>query len=291
MALGTDHVSTTTADVMIPEVWGSRLNDFYRASLKVGGFFEDWSEDLAEGGDVVHIPNVTEMTASAKVVGSEVVLDTQTETKIDLTIDTHYHVAFVIEDAVKSKIKKSYKAQEVYAKNAAYTVGATLEDALIALFNGFSQTVGASTTALNDSNIRAAIAYLDTANVPPEDRAFFLHPNTIWKQVMGIDKFTLLVNTGGADPVLKGQIGLLYGIPVIGTSRLGVTLGHRNGALAHKSALAFATANPAGMSGVNNVRLQTDYLLEYLGDLVVADLLFGVIENRDTSGVWIKASS
>lgn len=291
MALGTNHTTTTHADVLIPEVWGNRLNNFYRASLKVGGFFEDWSEDLEGGGDVVHIPNITEMTADDKVVGSEVVIDYQTETKIDLTIDTHKHVAFIIEDAVKSKIKKSYKAQEVYAKNAAYTVGATLEDALIALFNAFSQTVGDSSTALNDSNIRAAIAYLDTANVPMEDRAFFLHPNCIWKQIMGIDKFTLLTNTTGADPVLKGQIGYLYGIPVVGTSRLGVTDGHRNGALAHKGALAFATANPAGMGGVNSVRLQTDYLLEYLGDLVVADLLFGVIENRDTSGCWIKSSS
>lgn len=108
---------------------------------------------------------------------------------------------------------------------------------------------------------------------------------------MGIDKFTLVTNTGGADPVLKGQIGLLYGIPVIGTSRLGVTLGHRNGALAHKSALSFAVANPAGMGGINKVRLQSEYLIEYLGTLVVADIIFGVIENRDTSGVWIKASS
>ncbi len=80
-------------------------------------------------------------------------------------------------------------------------------------------------------------------------------------------------------------------IPVIGTSRLGTTLGHRNGCLAHKSALAFAVANPSGMGGVNAVRIQSDYLLEYLGDLVVADLMYGVIENRDPSGVWIKASS
>ena len=54
---------------------------------------------------------------------------------------------------------------------------------------------------------------------------------------MGIDKFTLVVNTGGADPILQGQIGSLYGIPVIGTSRLGVTTGHRNGAWLTKELL------------------------------------------------------
>lgn len=291
MGLGTNHITTTTADVMIPEVWGGRVNDFYRASLKAGSFFSDWSDEVAGGGDIVHIPNITEMTANNKSVGSQVTLNNPTETKIDLTINAHKEVSFIIEDSVKSKIKASYKAQEVYAKNAAYTVGAALEDALITLFNSFSQVVGNSSTALNDSNIRQAIAYLDVANVPMEDRAFFLHPNVVWKQLMGIDKFTLVTNTNGADPVLKGQVGYLYGIPVISTSRLGTTTGHRNGALAHKDALAFAVANPSGMGGINKVRLQSEYILEYLGELVVADLIYGVIENRDTSGVWIKASS
>ena len=159
------------------EKWPGRVNDFYRAGLKAGAFFDDWSEDFADGGDVTHIPNITEMTAHTKAINAEVTLESPQEGKIDLTIDTHYHVAFVIEDAVSAQVAKSYKAQEIYAKNAAYTVGATLEDALIALFNSFSQTVGDSSTALQDSNIRAAIAYLDTANVPEGDRAFFLHPN------------------------------------------------------------------------------------------------------------------
>lgn len=288
--LGTNHFTTTTSAVLIPEVWSSKVNDFFRANLKTAAFFEDWSEDVANGGDIVHVPNISEMAASAKAVGSQVVLSSPTETKVDLTIDTHKHVAFVIEDAVASKIKGSYKAQSVYAENAGYTVAATLEDAIIALFGGFSQTVGDSATALNDSNIRQAIAYLGAANVPEKDRAFFLHPNVIWNQLMGLDRFTLVQNTGGADPVTKGQIGTLYGLPVVETSRLGVTLGSRNGALAHKSAIAYATANVAGISG-DKVRMQSDYLLEYLGNLVVVDVIFGVIGNRNTSGVYIKASS
>lgn len=275
---------------MIPEVWGSRVNDFFRANLKAANFFEDWSSEVAGGGDVIHIPNITEMTANAKAVNTQVVLSAPTETKIDLTINVHSHVAFLIEDNAASKIKASYKAQEVYATNAGYTVASKLEDALIALFSGFSQTVGDSATTLNDSNIRQAIAYLDVANVPAENRAFFLHPNVIWTQVQGIDKFSLLINTNGSDPVLKGQVGMLYGIPVIGTSRLGVSLGSRNGALAHKSALAWATGNMTpGTPGA--IRLQTNYRLEYLGTLVVADIMYGVIENRDTSGVYIKAKS
>ncbi len=177
MALGTNFVPKADVQVFMPYIWAGRVNDFYRAGLKAGSFFEDWSEDVAGGAEIVYIPNITQMSAVDKTLGSEVSLQTNTETTITLTINSHKHTAFIIEDVLKSKIKNSYKAQEVYAKNAGYSVGAALEDALIALFNSFAQVVGDSSTALNDSNIRAAIAYLDTANVPSEDRAFFLHPN------------------------------------------------------------------------------------------------------------------
>lgn len=291
MGLGTNDITVTEADALMPEIWSSKVNDFFRANLKAAAFFEDWSEDVMGGGDIIHVPNITEMTAQNKAANTQVVLSGPTETTVNLTINNHKHVAFLIEDAAASKVKASYRLQSKYAENAGYTVAATLEDALLALFTGFSQTVGDSSTTLNDSNIRAAIAYLDVANVPAEGRAFFLHPNVIWKQVQGIDKFSLLINTNGADPVLKGQVGMLYGIPVVASSRLGVSLGSRIGALAHKSALAFACGNMTPGKTPQAVRLQTKYVLEYLGELVVADIMFGVIENRDNSGVYIKASS
>jgi len=291
MTLGSNHFDTTDSAMLIPAKWANRVNDFFRADLKAASFFEDWSSEVADGGNIVYLPNITQMSATSKSAATEVTLSDNTDSKVTLTINQHYHVAFMIEDAVGSKFKTSYKAQSLYAENAGYTVAAALEDALLNLCRGFSQTVGASDTAVADSNIRAAIAYLDIANVPASNRAFFLHPHVIWNQIQGIDRYSVVQNTMGADPILKGAIGSLYGIPVVQTSRLGVYLGHRDGMLAHKSALAFACANPAGMSGPNKVRLQSDYILQHLGTLVVADLIFGVIENRDTSGVWIKAKS
>jgi hypothetical protein len=291
MGLGSSHFDVTDSAMLIPSKWANRVNDFFRAELKAASFFEDWSDEVADGGNIVYMPNITQMAAASKSAATQVVLNDNTDSKVTLTINVHNHVAFIIEDVVGSKMKTSYKAQSVYAANAGYTVAATLEDALLNLCRGFSQTVGSSAAAIADSNIRAAIAYLDIANVPEGDRAFFLHPHVIWNQLQGIDRYSVLQNTGAGDPVLKGQIGKLYGVPVVQTSRLGTHLGHRDGMLAHKSALAFACANPAGMSGPNKVRLQTDYILEYLGTLVVADLMYGVIENRDLAGVWIKSKS
>ena len=297
MALGADHSTTTTAANYIPEVWTDTVNDFFRAGLKAASFFEDWSAEVTGGGDKINRPNVSEMTANTFAFGSltQVTLNAPTHGLITLTLDTHKETSFLLQDDVMSQLQSSMGAMEIWMKNAGYTTAATLEDSLLALFGGFSQTVGASHLSLNDSNIRAAMRTLDVANVPQEDRAWFLYPQQYW-EVAGVNKYSLLVNSAAVDPVTKLPANQLYGVPVFVTTRIPVgavvatTKGARLNALAHRSALAFAVANPAGMSA-NAVRLQSQYLQEYLGTLVTADVIYGVIENRDTSGVLIMTAS
>ncbi len=52
-------------------------------------------------------------------------------------------------------------------------------------------------------------------------------------------------------------------------------------------AIHFATAALPGAKDAMGVRLQAEYKLEWLGVLVVADMLYGVIENREAAGVEI----
>lgn len=282
MAYPTDTMTSTTLANVIPEIWTSKMNDFLREKLVVSNFFMDLSDEITGGGDIFHIPNVTEMTANAKVTATAVTLNANTDTNIDLTIDSWYEVSFMIEDFQADRVLKSYRMQEVYAKNAAYTAAAVLEDALIALFDNFSQTVGASTAGIVDSNIRAAIVYLENANADLDEAAFFLSPKAGWTDVMGLDRFTLSQNSPAADPVNKGLLGYLYGIPCYVSSRIGTTLGSAQNCLATKDALVQAHSP---------LRVQSNYMPEQLGVLTTADIMFGVIENRDTSGVWIKTAA
>lgn len=273
--------SATTLAVLIPEIWGEKMNNFYRDELKTAAFFTDLSSDLMAGGDIVHVPNLTEMTAHTKSNATAVTLNNPTETKVDLTVTTWQEVSFAIEDREAQIVKKSYNIQETYAKNAAFTVAAAYEDAIIALFDNFSQTVGTSAAALADSNIRRAIQYLDEAKAPQTDRAFFLTPKQVWSDVQAIDRFSLLINTQGADPVLKGHVGYLYGIPVIMSERIGATNGSAQSCLAHKDAIIHASTI---------MRVQSNYIPQYLSTVTTADVMYGVVENRDTSGVWIKTA-
>jgi hypothetical protein len=301
MAWPTDTFTAADLDVFIPEVWGARINDFYRSKLIIAEFFIDRSSELSEGGDVLYTPNMTEFSATAKSNAAAVTLVSPTETKVTLTVDQWFETSFSIEDKEAAQVKHSYYIQEKYAKNAGFSIAKKLEVALALLFDNFSTSVGASTTTLADSEIRAAIAALETENIDTTSEvAFFFHPNVFWKQVQNIDKFSLAVNSPVNDPSAKRPTGHLYGIPVyISTNvqRISGTVGRSN-ALAHKDALHWATS-PLGsggsratnsMTGKYGVRVQSNYIPEYLSTITTADLLYGVVENRDTFGVWMKTS-
>jgi len=282
-------------DVFIPAVWGQKINDFYRSNLVLANFFTDRSDEVSAGGNIVYTPNITEIGANSKTVATAVTLNSPTETATTLTISNWYEASFAIEDREAAQVKHSYAIMNTYAQNAAFAIAKVLDTALASLFSGFSQSVGASTTAVADSEIRAAIAYLDNGNVPQTDRAFFVNPTVFWAQLQNIDKFSLAINSPVQDPVAKTPMAMLYGIPVYITTQIQYvsgTTGYYN-ALAHKDAIHWATSplgsggSKGGMVGSNGVRVQSNYVPQYLSTITTADILYGVIENRDVAGVKI----
>lgn len=296
MAFPTNSSTGTTLADLIPSLWGSKINDFYKSKLVGATFFADRSEELSDGGKVIYTPNLTEMSANAKVNGQAVTLNNPTETKVTLTVDTWPEVSFAIEDKEAAQVKHSYYLQEKYAKNAGYTIAKELEEAIMALFSSFSVSVGASTTAIADSDIRSAIATLEAANVDTAmDTAFFLDSKVFWNQVQAIDKFSLAINSPVNDPTAKRPDGHLYGIPVFISNNIKFVSGTtgRYNALAEKDAIHFATANlgSGGSMGAyaegNGIRVQSNYIPEYLSTVTTADMVYGVVLNRATSGVAI----
>lgn len=305
MAFPTGTETLTTLASFIPAIWGEKINDFFKLKLMLADFFVNRSDELAAGGNIVYTPNLTEMSANSKTNATAVTLNQPTETKITLTVDQWYEVSFAIEDREAAQVKHSYYLQEKYAMNAGYTMAKKLEVALASLFSGFSTQVGASTTNLADSEVRAAIAALEAVGIDTTaDVAFFLTPNVFWKQIQNIDKFSLAVNSPVNDPTAKRPAGFLYGIPVFISNNIQYVSGTtgRYNALAHKDALHFATsplgeggsmATVAGqtMTGKYGVRVQSHYVPEYLSTLTTADLLYGTIENRDNAGVGILTAA
>ena len=162
-----------------------------------------------------------------------------------MTVDQWYECSFAIEDREAAQVKHSYYVQEKYAMNAGYSIAKKLEVALASLFSGFSNTVGASTTNLADSEIRAAISQLESVGIDTtQDVAFFLSPSVFWKQVQNLDKFSLAINSPVNDPTAKTPRATLYGIPVYVSNNIQYVSGTagRYNALASRDALHLATS-------------------------------------------------
>lgn len=296
----TTHTATTLAS-FIPETWGDRINDFFRSKLVMASFFTDRSSELAEGGDILYTPNMTEMSATAKSDATAVTLSAPTDTKVTLTVNQWYEVSFAIEDREAAQMKHSYYVQEKYAQGAGFAAAKCLEVAIAGLFDNFDTTVGTSVALLLDSDIRNAISALEAANVDTtSDVAFFVAPAVFWKQIQALDKFSLAVNSPVNDPTAKRPAAYLYGIPVYVTSNIQYISGTtgRANALAHKDAIHWATSPLGGggsgstvHAGKYGVRVQTNYSPDYLSTITTADILYGVIENIDTCGVYMKSST
>ena len=71
----------------------------------------------------------------------------------------------------------------------------------------------------------------------------------------------------------------------------------RENALVHKDAIHYATAALGGGGskggfyvGANGIRVQSNYIPEYLSTVTTVDVLYGVIKNRATGGITILSS-
>jgi hypothetical protein len=295
MALGTNGFTQADLDVNIPEIWGEKINDYFRYKLQLASFFVDRSDELADGGDTVYTPNLSALSVNTKTNNAQVTLSSPTYTTQTLIVSTWKEASFVIEDREMAQLKKSYYLQSKIAEGGAYEVAQDLDDAIAALFDGFSTSLGATGANLADSNLLAAIATLENAGVPgiyDGDVAWIFHPNTFYRQIGNIDKLTLWQNTGSEKLRNSQPTRMLYGIPVIVTPAVPAKSGSngRVNALAHKDAIHWARLSmpvmaEKGYVGSEGVRVQQSYVHEYLGNLVTIDLCYGVVENRDAAAV------
>lgn len=298
MGLGTNGY--TRADlVSIPEIWGQRINDYFFRNLKLAKFFVDRSDELMDGGDILHTINGSSYTASTKTNNAEVTLVSPQETKVDLVVSTWKETSLMFEDREWAQMMKSTALQSSYFEGAAHSTAKAVDDAIAVLFSGFSNTVGASTSNVTLSVLMEAIA-LATANDVPgfdvgsADTAFILHPYTAYRQVGILDNFVKYDNNNSNGAVGQTLYPSILGIQVIVTSAVPNVSGTsgRYNLLAHKDAIHWARLNfpvkaDKGYIGSQGVRVQESYVQEYLGTLITTDICYGVIENRDNAAVAI----
>ncbi len=295
MALGSSHVTLTTAATFVPEVWSDEIIAAYKKSLVAANLFKKMSF-TGKKGDTIHIPSPTRGVASLKAAETQVTLQAATEGEVQVLVDKHYEYSRMIEDITEVQALSSLR--RFYTEDAGYALSKQVDTSLIQLgrtFNGgtgvtyggayiggdgtTAYTSGASNaSALTDAAIRRTIQRLDDNDVPMDGR-FFLIPPSARNTLMGLARYTeqaFVGEVGGGNTIRNGEIGNLYGIPVFVSSNCDTaTGGARIALLGHKDAAVLVEQQ--------GVRSQTQYKQEYLGTLYTADTLYGVKELRDNS--------
>lgn len=298
MALGTDQMTITTGDVFIPEIWSKETQRATEATLVLANLVKRFDSDAADGGDTIHVPKVSNITAYAKAANTQVTLNAPTELKFDLSINRHFEASYLVEDRLSKQA--AYRIMEEYSPKAGYAVAAQMDTDLAGLYSSLSQTVGNSTTDITDANVVRAIQYLDDANAPQSERYFVLKPaglahiRQIQKfseyQMLGVTPTPIvsggLAQAGGAVRRVgpNGFLGTMYNLEVYMSTNLTEESGTSDtihNLIFHKEAFALAVQQKA--------RMQFQYKQEYLGTLATCDALWGYGEYRDTFAVDFRS--
>jgi hypothetical protein len=285
MALGTSQMTITTGDVFLPEVWSKETQRATQSSLVLANLVKRFDSDVADAGDKLHVPKVSNLSAYAKSANTQVTLNAPTETEFTMDINRHYESSYLVEDRLK--VQSKYNILEEYTSKAGYAIGQKIDADLAGLYSSVTQNVGNSTTDITDANIVRAIQYLDDANAPQTDRFFVIKPAGL-AHVRLIDKFSrfdslgispsVVVNGGlatGSGSIIKrigpnGLVGTIYNLEVYMTTNLVEEAGTSDvihNLVFHKDAFALGLQLKP--------RTQFQYKQEYLGTLATTDALWG----------------
>jgi N4-gp56 family major capsid protein len=300
MALGTNGQGVTEAANFIPELWSDEVIAGYKKNLVLGNLVTKINHN-GKKGDTIHIPAPVRGSANAKVADTQVVLQGDTHSVVNLSINKHYEYSVVIEDIVEVQALSSLR--RFYTDDAGYALATQVDNDLFTICEGLQGgVVGGSGAALwekaviggdgttlftgnssndndiTDAGIRKMILTLDNADVPMDGR-FMIIPPIAANDMLGINRFTEQQYIGNGEAIKTGKIGSIYGIDVYVSSNCPTieSGAARVGVMMHKDALALVEQM--------GVRSQTQYKQEYLGDLFTSDTLYGVGELRNNAGI------
>ena len=120
---GTGAVTPNIADQFIPEVWGQAILDVFQQKIMMKNVGTDLSPNVANHGDVIHLPHIGVPELSAFTHGAEIAADitsagSMTSQQTNLTI-SEYNVASVyVPDIVN--VQSNYDLLSIYTKQLGY---------------------------------------------------------------------------------------------------------------------------------------------------------------------------
>ena len=303
----TGATGLTEADSFIPTLWSDEIRAAYEKSLVLAPLVRKMPM-VGKKGDTVRIPAPTRGSAYVKTENTAVTLQGNTESYVDVVVNSHYEYSRLIEDIVSVQALDSLR--RFYTQDAGYALAVQIDSDLWARGKYLGDDNGSGTDwvhsnsyfpdastgltayavdtvttsdVLTDAIFRKLIQNMDDADVPMDGRKFAFPPS-LKNTIMGIDRYVSSDFVSGRS-VQNGKIGELYGIDLYMSTNAPTveTAADNSAGDALKACLLFHT-DTFILAEQMKIRSQKQYKQEYLADLYTADTIYGVKEYRPTSG-------
>jgi len=274
------NVTPTTAANFIPEMWRDAILDYAERKFQLKNQVSDFSSMLSEGGDILHIPKVTEETAASKTAGTAVTYTNNTDGKVDLTVNQHHYEAKRIDDIVR--VQESADLFNAYAKSMGYALAKKVENYIavdiIQAATGNDVTLSADntmTTALLRSGLQKL---LDAGHDYTDGETFMYASPAAYMSLLSLGDFSEAQKRGDQEnPNVSGKIIQAYGLSLFPSTDWdddGGT-GDESASIFKKESVYFAQQIAP--------RVQSSYDIDHLATSVVADVLFGAVLSHGAS--------
>jgi hypothetical protein len=298
------NITTTELANSIATIVSAQVLGYLKSNTVLAGLVNrDYENEVAQHGQTVQIPAAGTLVANDKAQNATVTRQNPSDSKVDVVLNNHKEITFMIEDFAKILARPDWVA--TYMSQSINVMAEAVDAAIAGLYSGFSQTIDA-TAGLSEVHFRQARRLLNSAKAPMRQRYAVLHEDAE-SEFLAIDKAINRDYTGavgGGDAATQGG-GMFYGfgvymdqnIPVVaGTPNQPKNLFFQRNAMTLVSRPLPVTPGQMGVAQVvmveDNFALRTtlSYNPDYLAGQVTVDTLFGLAELRDNHGVVVSTT-
>lgn len=258
--------------------------------------------------DVVTVPFRGEKSARTKVSGTSFTPSVVSNTTASITIDTHKFYDVLLEDYGALWTQEGLLAG--YMTDGASVLAEAVETDVIANYASLSTSVGSAGGGLTDAILRETRKQARTNKFQMNKPTYLVYGVIAEEDLLGIDKHTLVNESGSADALTRAYMGQRYGMDlytsnlmpaVTGTPTAEHALCFQDEAFGvmfiDMNSESIVPGNDLGVfmqtmqysddSGapIYNMRLIVSYEHKDFGPLLTVDTMYGTSEIRDAVGI------
>lgn len=222
----------------IPEFWSTEVKRQLDSKLIAKEYCKQISF-VGKKGDSLTMPLISRASVSNKLPNQPVNIQSRNEGTYRITVGRHVESSFGVEDILM--IQQAVNLRAEYTREAAYALARDIDNQCLslraAINNIPSQVIWSTTTGLqsgtpiplSEAPLIAAKQILDERDVDENGRVLLVSPSQ-YNQLLLNQEFISMDFVNNA-PTVTGQVGMLYGTPVIKTTQIGINSlnGYQNG--------------------------------------------------------------